>query len=65
MRELSTLEFICESRKETSKWYRIFSNMAADADVLCKEMPYVMKILVIINPFGGRGQGPAIFEKAR
>ena len=65
-RELSSLTFKTEEREHRSQWFRIFSNIAApNGDVMSDEMPMKTKILVLVNPFGGNGRGPGVFQIAR
>jgi len=59
------VEFICPDEATAKQWYVHFTQVATNGELtLTTSLPGKRKILAFLNPFGGRGLAPRIWEHA-
>jgi len=59
------VEFICPDEATAKQWYVRFTHVATNGDpTLTNSLPEKRKILAFLNPFGGRGLAPRIWQHA-
>lgn len=65
LRTLSEVDFCCDTPELAKEWLCRLSQVASGSGtILDKDMPPKRQVLALLNPFGGQGNGEAIWQKA-